>query len=207
MACILMSDQLGYGVLCVPSAYRQLGYVGASVAILLLSAITTYTGLLLTRIRTERPDITSYKQLFGYVFNHPLASMYASACVSLFLFAVICSSVLVQANAWNTFFPKTCSFRWVLLASATTAVLLQIRTIPKIGLVSVANCVCLMIFNVYLLYSFATYIQSGTHKAGRKVPFPSDSVEAWVAVFDILFSFAGHVVFLELMQEMSNPDE
>lgn len=207
MTFILMSDQIGYGVLCVPEAYRRLGYVGASTTILLLFAVTTYTGLLLSRIRKERPDITSYKKLFVYVFSNKVASTYASACVSLFLFAVICSSVMVQANAWNSFFPDTCSFRWILLASLTTALVLQFRTIPQIGIASCVNCIGLFLFNILILYSFATYVLQGSRKPGRKVPFPSDGVEGLVAIFDLLFSFAGHIVYFELMQEMSHPDE
>lgn len=207
MSFILMSDQIGYGVLVVPSAYRQLGYIGASAAILFLSVITTYTGLLLCRVRREKPNITSYKQLFREVFGNGWASGYASACVALFLFSVICSSLVVQAQAWNSFFPQTCFSRWIALAALATIVALQVRTVPRIGLISYANCIGLAIFNIYLLYSLASSVLQGNSKAGRKVPFPSDGVEAWVSVFDLVFSFAGHVVYFEMMQEMATPEE
>lgn len=207
MSFILMSDQIGYGVLVVPSAYRQLGYVGASVAILVISAITTYTGLLLCRIRREKPNITSYKLLFREVFTNGWASTYAAAAVSLFLFAVICSSLVVQAQAWNSFYPHTCISGWVALAALITAFALQVRTIPRIGFVSFANCIGLAAFNIYLLYTLASSVIHGKNKTGRKVPFPSDGVEAWVSVFNLLFSFAGHVVYFEMMQEMSTPDQ
>lgn len=207
MSFILMSDQIGYGVLVVPSAYRQLGYIGASVAILVLSAITTYTGLLLCRIRRAKPTITSYKLLFGEVFANKWASAYASVAVALFLFAVICSSLVVQAQAWNSFYPSTCFSGWVALAAVVTAFVLQVRTMPRIGILSYANCLGLAIFNVYLLYNLASSVMQGKNKTGRKVPFPSDGVEAWVSVFNLLFSFAGHAVYFEMMQEMSTPDQ
>lgn len=207
MAFILMSDQIGYGILCVPAAYRQLGYIGGTAAILLLSAITTYTGLLITRMRKDNPTLSTYDQLFAHAFHSRTVGTYVSCCVYLFLFSVICSSVIVQADAWNGMFGSKCTSQWVAVTALVTLIVLQVRTLPNIATLSVINFCTIIILNVFMLYSFTSYILSGTLKAGSKVLFPTDSVEASVSILDILFSFAGHVVYLELMQEMGNPDE
>lgn len=61
--------------------------------------------------------------------------------------------------------------------------------------------------NIIMLVSFVMYIKDGTRHAGPKVAWADSSVDVGVAVLDILFSFAGHVVFFELMHSMTNPDE
>jgi amino acid permease len=207
MAFVLMSGQIGHGVLCVPSAYREMGYVGATLAILLLSAATTYTGLLLARIRKDRPDIASYQQLFTLAFSSPAVGQCAACCVNLFLFAAICSSVLVQAEAWSGIFPAGCSLRWIAVAAASSTLLLQVRTLSGIGVLSIANCAMLVGLNGVLLGSLFSRASSGSKQAGPRVPFPAEGVAAWVSLLDLLFSFAGHAVFFELMQEMATPDE
>jgi Transmembrane amino acid transporter protein len=80
MSFVLMSDQIGYGILSLPKAYANLGYLGGSFAVLLLGALTTYTGLLLVRIRRDNPKMTSYRQLFRETFS-PTVGAYASVCV------------------------------------------------------------------------------------------------------------------------------
>jgi hypothetical protein len=80
MSFVLMSDQIGYGILSLPKAYANLGYLGGSFAVLILGGLTTYTGLLLVRIRRDNPKMTSYRQLFGETFS-PTVGAYASVCV------------------------------------------------------------------------------------------------------------------------------
>jgi amino acid permease len=80
MAFILMSDQIGFGVLSVPKAYTRLGYVGGTCAVLFLGALTTFTGLLLAKIRNRHPDIDCYQRLFSRTFN-PSVGRYAAFCV------------------------------------------------------------------------------------------------------------------------------
>lgn len=206
MACLLMSDQIGYGILAMPSVYRRLGYVGATVSILILSAVTTYTGILLTRIRSIRPEIDSYRALFTHFFNKKFGTVAYFFC-NVFLFFVICGSVLVQAEAWSTLFPSTCYIRWIIAAAFASLVLVQIRTLPNIGKLSIFNCILILVPNAIMLYNFTMYVSKGEKKRGMFVPFPEDLVECWVAVLDLLFSFAGHVVFFELMREMANPEE
>lgn len=80
MAFMLMSDQIGYGILCMPKVYTKLGYLGGTIAVLIVSALTTYTGLLLARIHKEYPDINSYERLFSRTFS-PAAGKYAAVCI------------------------------------------------------------------------------------------------------------------------------
>lgn len=207
MAFILMSKQIGFGILSVPTAYRQLGYVGGTATILLLSATTTYTGHLITRMRKDNPTLSTYDQLFAHAFHSRTIGTYVSCCVHVFLFSVICRSVLIQADAWNRIFDSSCTTEWVAVTALVTLIVLQIRTIRNIGILSIINFCTIMLLNVFLMYSFSSYILSGSHKAGSKVLFPTDGGEASVSILDILFSFAGHCIYLELMQEMLNPDE
>lgn len=201
-----MSDQIGYGILAMPSIYRRLGYVGATLAIVVLSASTTYTGLLLARIRKNRPEIDSYRALFTHFFNRRFGTFAHGFC-NIFLFFVICGSVLVQAEAWSNLFPSTCYIRWIVAAALASLVLFQVRSLPNVGKLSILNCVLVLVPNAIMLCSFTTYISNGVKKKGVVVPFPEDTVECWVAILDLLFAFAGHVVFFELMQEMANPEE
>jgi Transmembrane amino acid transporter protein len=80
MSFVLMSDQIGYGILSLPKAYANLGYIGGSCTVLLLGALTTYTGLLLAKIKHSNPHMKSYRQLFAETFS-PTVGLYAALCV------------------------------------------------------------------------------------------------------------------------------
>lgn len=58
-----------------------------------------------------------------------------------------------------------------------------------------------------MIVSFVLYTKDGTRHAGPKTAWATSSIDVGVAVLDILFSFAGHVVFFELMQSMISPEE
>lgn len=80
IAFMLMSDQIGYGILCMPKVYTKLGYIGGTIAVLAISSLTTYTGLLLAKIHREYPDINSYERLFSRTFSAPFGK-YAAFCI------------------------------------------------------------------------------------------------------------------------------
>jgi amino acid permease len=115
--------------------------------------------------------------------------------------------VLVQAEAWKAMFPSKCSLVWVVVAAVSSFVVLQLRAIPNIGFVSIANVITVLVPNAIMLVSFVSYIRKGTKKAGKIVPWPPRTLDAFVSIPDIVFAFSGHVVFLELMEEMTNPEE
>jgi choline-glycine betaine transporter len=104
-------------------------------------------------------------------------------------------------------FPSKCSLIWVVVAAVSSFVVLQLRAIPNIGVVSIVNVLTVLVPNIIMIASFFVYIRQGTRKAGKRVAWPPRTLDAFVSIPDIVFAFSGHVVFLELMEEMTNPEE
>lgn len=141
------------------------------------------------------------------MFLNPELSHLCVFARRLLLFFIVTSSVLVQAQSWNAIFPTTCSLYWVGAACITSILVLQLRTAPNIGALSIINVAAVLVPNIIMIVSFFLYILNGSKKSGPVTPWGSDTVDAFVALLDLVFAFSGHVVFFELMQEMEEPEE
>lgn len=114
---------------------------------------------------------------------------------------------MVQADSWNAVFPTTCNLIWIGVAAVSSCCILQIRSMPNIGLVSIVSVLLITVPNVIVLFDLNRSITTGIRAPAATQMFGTSVVESFVAILDLVFAFAGHVVFFELMLEMKNPDD
>lgn len=199
LALILTGDLLGTGLLTVPHAYSQLGWVPATGAITALFLLTTYTGLRLHSLRT--PGISSYAGLFQAHLG-PGGRLYAAFCVHALLFMFVAGSLQVAQSSWRALFPNVCGAVWVAVVGVAAWFALQARSMPAIGVlggVAVVSAIAPVVVVVGVLREdvlrsirapgeTSLWFGGGTGGEGGG---------AIVALMDLLFAFAGHAVFFE----------
>uniref|UniRef100_A0A7S3ECS7 Amino acid transporter transmembrane domain-containing protein n=1 Tax=Rhodosorus marinus TaxID=101924 RepID=A0A7S3ECS7_9RHOD len=205
MTFIMTAEVIGNGVLSLPRAYARLGWIPAQLVLFGLYVITTHTGMLLFRQRNGQPQCRSYPALFLKIFGKA-AYVYATLLVYLLLFMYAAAGVLVQATAWEAALPGLSLNYWIIIAAGISWLVLQIRSMKNVGFLSIIGVITIFIPIILSIVSIAGMVNSGSFERGEQVLFGNSFYEAVVAATDIIYAFAGHVVFLELMGQMRNPN-
>lgn len=207
LALILTGDLLGTGLLTVPHAYAQLGWVPATCAITALFLLTTYTGVRLYSLRT--PGIASYTGLFH---SHLGSSgrLYAAFCVHALLFLFVAGSLQVAQSSWRALFPNVCGAVWVAVVGVVAWIALQARSMPAIGVLGGVAVISATVPVVVVVGVLREDVLRGARAPGETSLWfgggtGGEGGGAVVALMDLLFAFAGHAVFFELMGEMVQP--
>lgn len=201
MTAIMTSEVVGNGVLALPRAFARLGWIPAQLTLLILFVVTTHTGVLIYRIKAAYPELRSYPHLFARVFGKA-GYRYASVVVYLVLFMYTSAAVLVQAKSWEAAIPTLSLTEWVFITSAISWVVLQFRTMKNVGVLCVFGIVTIIIPVVLSTFALGNMVSSGAFPRGPHVLFGDNFGEGVVAVMDMLYAFAGHVVFFELLTQM-----
>lgn len=199
LALILTGDLLGTGLLTVPHAYAQLGWVPATCAITALFLLTTYTGVRLYSLRT--PGIASYAGLFH---SHLGSSgrLYAAFCVHALLFLFVAGSLQVAQSSWRALFPNVCGAVWVAVVGIVAWIALQARSMPAIGVLGGVAVISATVPVVVVVGALREDVLRGTRAPGETSLWfgggtGGEGGGAVVALMDLLFAFAGHAVFFE----------
>lgn len=207
LALILTGDLLGTGLLTVPNAYAQLGWVPATSAITALFFLTTYTGIRLHSLRA--PGISSYAGLF-HAHLGSAGRVYAAFCVHALLFMFVAGSLQVAQSSWRALFPNICGAVWVAVVGVVAWIALQARSMPAIGVLGGVSVVSAIVPVVVVIGVLREDVLRGTRAPGETSLWfggaaGGEGGGAMVSLMDLLFAFAGHAVFFELMGEMVQP--
>ncbi|GAB0492612.1 hypothetical protein MMPV_003880 [Pyropia vietnamensis] len=207
LALILTGDLLGTGLLTVPHSYAQLGWVPATSAITALFILTTYTGVRLHSMRT--PKVSSYAGLFHAHWGSP-GRVYAAFCVHALLFLFVAGSLQVAQLSWRALFPNTCGAVWVAVVGVFAWIALQARSMPAIGVLGGVSVISAIVPVVVVVGVLREDVLRGFRAPGETSLWfgggsGGEGGGPIVALMDLLFAFAGHAVFFELMGEMVQP--
>jgi len=199
LALILTGDLLGTGLLTVPHAYTQLGWIPATTAIVALFALTTYSGIRLFSLRL--PGVSSYAGLF-HAHLGPTGRAYAAFCVHALLFLFVAGSLQVAQASWRALFPSICGAVWVGVVGVVAWIALQARSMPAIGVLGGVAVVSAVVPTVMVIGVLRADVLGGARAPGDTSLWfggvrGAEGGGAVVALMDLLFAFAGHAVFLE----------
>lgn len=199
LALILTGDLLGTGLLTVPNAYAQLGWVPATSAITALFFLTTYTGIRLHSLRA--PGISSYAGLF-HAHLGSAGRVYAAFCVHALLFMFVAGSLQVAQSSWRALFPNICGAVWVAVVGVVAWIALQARSMPAIGVLGGVSVVSAIVPVVVVIGVLREDVLRGTRAPGETSLWfggaaGGEGGGAMVSLMDLLFAFAGHAVFFE----------
>ncbi|KAJ8906202.1 hypothetical protein NDN08_002697 [Rhodosorus marinus] len=207
IAFLLLCDIIGAGVLSMPNAAATLGWFPFFFVNTICWLFACTAGYLLWRLRMRlREDIHSYPHVMKVVFG-PKARMYANATVYPILFLYVAAYCYTQGSSWYEIFKDESSLGlrfWLLIAGLVSILVAQYRSFEQMALVSATSLLFIMI---PIFISFGVIAEQVTdtlnYPTGPKVLFGSASFDSSiVAAMDILYSYGGAVVFLEIMSNM-----
>ena len=223
---VIIANFLGTGVLSLPYATASLGWVFAYVALIVCTLGALFSGILFSRLNERFPEARVYADVAREAWG-PRGDTLVRACSYTYMGGVLVAFHLTCTIALEqTFYTSgVCAPYWSLLVAILLLVLAQIRSLNEVGSLAIIGSIAIIVPIVLVCESvvqdapssqtFNTSMPSGTslsnHSSGATRPpspvFPENPqvVSIGVALTNMVFAFAGQVIFIELQAEMENP--
>mmetsp|Transcript_35135 Transcript_35135/g.78203 ORF Transcript_35135/g.78203 Transcript_35135/m.78203 type:complete len:519 (+) Transcript_35135:215-1771(+) len=204
----LLALQLGWGLWLFPADYARLGWYTGTACLLLLAVLTTYSGMLYTRLYTFTPGAV----LFGDIGEVAAGAVGRSIVYAIIytLDATRCVILhLAAAQSLRHVFPADsmpplwqCGLVVLLLA----AVLVQIRSLAELSWVFMIGTGSQLIAIGIVVYELVMNPDPAATHTTQAVDLDS-LVPAAVAFMNMIFAFGGQFAYVEVMSSMRKPQE
>ncbi|KAF5024067.1 hypothetical protein F66182_3863 [Fusarium sp. NRRL 66182] len=204
---ILFTNQLGLGILSLPSTMMTLGIVPGIIAIIGIGALSWYSAYQLLQFYRRHPNVVSIVEMTRIVGGTWLET-FAGFVMMIQVVFVVASAVVTLSVALNMLSSHgACTVIFILVACAACYLLSLPRTMKFVSMAGIPNAVsvvsaCLIVL-VSLAVSGPAIAPEGWQKEIKIVGNPTfrDGLNACLRV---VFSYAGTFTFPSYMAEMKD---
>ncbi|KAH6616711.1 transmembrane amino acid transporter protein-domain-containing protein [Boeremia exigua] len=206
---ILITIEVGIGVLSLPSALQTLGLIPGIIAILGFGSLTTYCGYIMVQFYRKYPMVTNLVDCALYLGGKNFERFFGVAFI--FNLVLICASAnITMSIALNTLSSHAiCTVAFIAIPHVACWLLCLPR---KLTFAAAMSWICtISIVASVLIVMIALGV------AGPKAPPGFDVkiilvgkptfVETVNALLNVAFAFAGNQSFMSVMAEMRNPQK
>ncbi|KAJ5749254.1 uncharacterized protein N7511_010950 [Penicillium nucicola] len=211
-AVLMAKSQIGLGILSIPSAFDALGMVPGVICLLVISAITTWSGYVIGGFKLNHREVYGIDDAGGLIAG-PIARWFLGAVFCVYWIFVSASGILglsIGLNAVSTHGMCTAGF------AAIAAILgfsgSSIRTLGRITWLAWIGLPCILV--AVMVVTIAVGVQDRPAAAPKDdLPWHSDFkivgnptfAEGIAGICNILFAFSGTPGFFAIVSEMRNP--
>ena len=208
---IMIAETISLGILSLPSVLATIGMVAGGILIISLGVIATYSGYVIGQFKQRYPWVHNMADAGAVLFagyghtTKVIAREIFGAAQVIFLIFSMASHILTWTICFSTITSgATCTLVWGVIGLIVFWLFDLPRTLKKVSWLSVASFISILsaifIAMIGVGVSNPAAATGGFH-ATESASFP----EAFLAVTNIVFAFAGHVAFFSFISEMKNP--
>ncbi|KZL74357.1 aromatic and neutral aliphatic amino acid permease [Colletotrichum tofieldiae] len=207
---VLVAETVSLGILSLPSVLATVGLVPGVILICVISALATYSGLLLAEFRKQYPFVQHFGDAveligrpigMGGVFREVFG--WAQTILQVFLMG---GHILLWTICMNTLTNSTtCTVVWAAVGMLVFWVFNIPRTLKWTSWMSATSCVSIVVavFITVIDVAIEKPIGSGSIDVFRSLGFSP----AFLAVTNIAGAFSSHSIFFSVIAEFKNPDD
>ncbi|KAL4806295.1 amino acid transporter [Aspergillus unguis] len=201
---IMIAETISLGILSLPSAMATLGLVPCIILIIGLGLLATYTGYVLGQFKLAYPHIHSMADA-GEVIAGRIGREILGGAQLLFLVFIMGSHILTFTVMMNTLTEHgTCSIVFGVVGLVVSFVCSVPRTLKGVSWLAISSFISILAAVLITMIAIAIQKPGDGHvDATTGPPF----YEAFLAVTNIVFAYAGHVAFFGFISEMKKPHE
>ncbi|KAG2368224.1 transmembrane amino acid transporter protein-domain-containing protein [Suillus spraguei] len=201
---LMIAEIVSNGILSLPSALAIVGIVPAVILIVFLGIFGLYTAKLLIDFKLNHPNVHTMGDA-GYVISGPVArEVLAFGTVAFAVFSSG-SEILSSQQALSTLSNQgMCSMYLVIIAGAVAFSISLPRTLDRLAWMGLFSAAAIT------LAGFFAMIGAGANPVpGRSLTVTASSnfFDAFLAVTNPVFAYAGHFMFFILISEMRRPED
>ncbi|KAF5024373.1 hypothetical protein F66182_3560 [Fusarium sp. NRRL 66182] len=207
---ILIAETVSLGILSLPSVLATVGLVPGIVLILVMSCLSTYSGLVLAEFRKAYPFVQNFGDAVEVIgksigMGRVFQEFFGWAQV-IFQVFVMGSHILTWTICLNTLTSSsTCTIIWAVVGLAVFWILNLPRTLKYTSYMSMASCISI---------TLAVLITVGDVASGRPIGTGSIHIArevgltgAFLAVTNLGISFSSHSCFFSVISEFKKPED
>jgi amino acid permease len=207
----MIAETISLGILSLPSTLSTLGLLPGLFLLLTLGALATYTGLLIGAFKLRHPHIHSMADAGTVLFGRAFGELLGAGQLLFFVF-IMASHLLTFGIMLNAVTGHAACTLLFTLGGVVLSFLLTIpRTLKCLSWWSVSSFVSIvtavvvtMVGVVVQRHSMAVDTMVAVHLWPRAdIAFH----DAFLAVANIVFAYAGHVAFFTFISELRRPEE
>ncbi|KLU86241.1 aromatic and neutral aliphatic amino acid permease, partial [Magnaporthiopsis poae ATCC 64411] len=207
---VLIAETVSLGILALPSVLATVGLAPGVALILVMSALSTYSGMVIAEFRAAYPFVQNFGDalevigksigmgpLFQEVFGWAQVTFQVFVMASHLLTWTICLNTLTDSS--------TCTIVWAVVGLGVFAVLNFPRTLKHTAWMSMASCVSITVAVLVTIgdVAYERPIGSKSIEIAREIPLTS----AILAVTNIAVSFSSHSCFFSVIGEFKKPED
>ncbi|TQW00980.1 aromatic and neutral aliphatic amino acid permease [Cordyceps javanica] len=217
---VLIAETVSLGILSLPSVIATLGLAPGIILILVMSFLSTYSGLMLGEFQKEYPYVENFGdavevigrtlgsiRLLGY--NITVARIFqevfgwAQAIFQIFVMGAHLLTWTICLNALSDH--AACTIVWAVVGLAVFWVLNLPRTLRHTSWMSMASCISITVATLMTVGDVATNKPIGATpiEISRELGFTS----AFLAVTNIAVAFSSHSCFFGVIGEFEKPQD
>ena len=212
-ASVITGEVMGTGVLSLPYACAQLGWVLGLLSSIAFGCAAMYSGRLLSVVKNHLyPEVTSYMDAANATFGPRFATFTRAAIMSSW--GMIMPYYLIGcAAALDGAFPSVglCYWQWslvvALMGAPVCALLRSLHQLAFLSLISTAAVILVVVILVAALIASAPDGSDGGGLANHHVGLPPGGsfMRTYNSLGSFVFAFQGQSMMFEIMREMREP--
>ena len=205
---IIVTNFLGTGLLSLPKATADLGWVGGYLTLAACTAGAFFSGNIFAKIREADTTVKVYADVGRIAFGdrgsklvRTLAYVYMTGVVVAF--HLTCTIALYNVAGEKA--GGVCVYSWSAIIAISMILIAQVRDLNEVGWISIVGAIAIIVPSILVCITLA----SDGVAEGRNSPTYSESpiILQGVGAMDMVFAYAGQVIFIELMAEMEQPKD
>ncbi|KAI0094603.1 amino acid transporter [Irpex rosettiformis] len=201
---LMVAEIVSNGTLSLPNAMAVVGIVPALITTIFLGIFALYTAKLLIDFKLRHPEVHSMGDA-GYILFGPIGREVLSAGTVVFASFAAGSELLSGQQALSALSDNGLCAVYLLLIFAFATLLVALpRTLNQLGWLGVLSVFLIIICGV------AAMIGTGINPLSNRViqtTAPNSFLQAFLAVTNPVFAYAGHFMFFILISEMKCPKD
>lgn len=213
---VVLAYQIGVGIMSLPLAFVNLGYLLGTASIFGWMVLSIYVGIWMQEVKATWNTVLSFADVSFHAFNDSkIAKYFIGTIVYLNFFLLVGEFVLVQSQALNIIFydSSICSVVWLAICVAFDIPLQQFRTLSLTFWMMILN-MCMIISAVLISLITLSLDNTPSESLRQLNATTSVVVPEGLTIFSfftsqalISFSFAYGTMTLEVMSEMRDYTE
>jgi amino acid permease len=209
---IFINNEVGIGILSLPTALSYLGLIPGLIVIIGLGLLSTYTAYVLLQFWRKHPQCDNVVDVFRIIGGPKLAG-FVAFCFILNLCLTCASACLTMSIAFNTLSSNAiCTVAWIAIPLILCWLLCIPRSFDFVAKFGIPGLVSI------LASVFIVMIAVGVGVPQNASPnWPADRnmklfgtptfVEGLTSIVNIAFAYGGNQGFLSVMAEMRDPSK
>ncbi|KAH8686424.1 transmembrane amino acid transporter protein-domain-containing protein [Ilyonectria robusta] len=205
---VLVTNQVGLGILSLPSCLKVLGVVPGIIAIIGLGSLSAYTAYQLLQFYRRYPHVVNVVDMCGIIGGRPLEIIAGIGLMVKVMMTCASASVTLSVS-FNTLSNHAfCTVAFITIAIIACWVLCLPRTVKFVSQSGIPSTISILAAAMIVMISLGvgkpTQAPPGWDKEIQVIGNPTFR-EGVNACLKICYAYAGNISFVSYMAEMRNP--